>query len=92
MTKKMIFLAIWIVGSAVVPSGQAGMPYPLPTGQQISAQRIERTGSTSWRLRGAARIIQGPTIITADEVDAQTTSNGLTDFELRGNVHLTVNH
>lgn len=58
---------------------------------QMYANNIERTSSTTWRLRGAVRIVQEAAIITADEVDARTASNGSVEYDLRGNVHLTMN-
>jgi lipopolysaccharide assembly outer membrane protein LptD (OstA) len=93
--KKMSFLVICIIGSAVLSSGQTntgqGQFYRITApGQQITADSIVRTGATTWHFRGAVRIVQDATIIGADEVDAQTT-NGAIEYDLRGNVHLTIN-
>jgi lipopolysaccharide export system protein LptA len=61
---------------------------PLP---QMSANSITQKSSTTWQLRGSVRIVQDAAVITADEVDARTGSNGSLEFDLRGNVHLTLN-
>ena len=94
---RMCLLFLGIAGSAVLASGQtapsqgAGAPITAPW-QQMTAHRIERADSTgTWRLRGSVRIVQGPAVITADEVDARIAPNGALEFDLRGNVHVTMN-
>ena len=62
-----------------------------PAWGQMSANDVTRTSSTTWQLRGSVRIVQEAAIITADEVDAWTASNGSIEYDLRGNVHLTMN-
>jgi hypothetical protein len=64
-----------------------------PPWQQFAAKSLSHTHTQSgevWRLRGAARIVHGNSIITADEVDATLAPDGTIDYDLRGNVHLTM--
>jgi lipopolysaccharide export system protein LptA len=42
------------------------------------------------QLRGAVEITQGATTITADEADVQASADGTIEYDLRGNVHVTV--
>ena len=94
---RMLLLFLGIASSAVLASGQT----PPAQGQrssitapwqQMTANSIEQVDSTgTWRLRGSVRIVQEAAIITADEVDARTARNGALEYDLRGNVHLTLN-
>jgi lipopolysaccharide export system protein LptA len=94
--KKMLLIILCIPAFALLLNGQMstaqgqGRSITSPW-QQMSANNIERTSSTTWRLRGSVRIVQESAIITADEVDARTASNGSLEYDLRGNVHLTMN-
>jgi hypothetical protein len=92
----MFLLFLGIAGSAVLTSGQSGQAQDGRTSitahwQQMAANSIARTGATTWQLRGSVRIVQEAVTITADEVDARTARNGTLDYDLRGNVHLTMN-
>jgi hypothetical protein len=93
---RTFLLFLGIAGFAVLANGQTSTAQGVPQSiaapwQRMTANSIERTGSTSRRLRGSVRIVQDTAIITADEVDAQTLSNGTIEYDLRGTVHLTLN-
>ncbi len=93
---RTFLLFLGIAGFAVLANGQTSTAQGLlksitAPGQRMTADNIERTGSTMWRLRGSVRIVQDSAIITADDVDAQTLSNGTIEYDLYGNVHLTMN-
>jgi hypothetical protein len=93
---RTFLLFLGIAGLAVLVNGQTSTAQGLvksitAPGQRMTADSIERTGSTIWRLRGSVRIVQDTAIITADEVDAQILSNGNIEYDLHGNVHLTMN-
>ena len=91
---RTFLLFLGSAGLAVLANGQTstaqGAPITAPW-QRMTANSIERTGSTTWRLLGSVRIVQDTAIITADEVDAQTLSNGTIEYDLHGTVHLTLN-
>jgi lipopolysaccharide export system protein LptA len=93
---RMLLLFLGIVSSAVLASGQAAPAQGQRSSttapwQQMSANSIARTGATTWQLRGSVRIVQEAAIITAEEVDARTGRDGVMEYDLRGNVHLTLN-
>jgi hypothetical protein len=93
---RMCLLFIGIAGSAVLASGQTGPSQGggtsiSPPWQQMTAHRIERADSGTWMLRGSVRIVQGTAVITADEVDGRIAPNGALEYDLRGNVHVTMN-
>jgi hypothetical protein len=93
---RTFLLFLGIAGFAVLANGQTSTAQAVPQSitapwQRMTANSIERTGSTTWRLRGSVRIVQDTAIITADEVDAQTLSNGAIEYDLHGTVHLTMN-
>lgn len=94
--KKMRLIILCVPVFALLFSGRTstaqapGSPATTPW-QQMSANNMVRTSSTTWQLRGSVRIVQEAAIITADEVDARTASNGSMEYDLRGNVHLTMN-
>jgi hypothetical protein len=92
----MLLLFLGIASSAVLASGQTAPAQGQRSAitapwQQMTADSIERVDSTTWRLRGSVRLVQETAIITADEVDARTAPNGALEYDLRGNVHLTLN-
>jgi hypothetical protein len=84
--KKGLFVALCIC-LPVLASGQSA---PTSLAATISANRIQRTGLTTLELRGAVRITIGGTQISADEVDWRLTENGTSEFDVRGNAHVTV--
>ena len=85
MTKTFLVLFA-VVCVAVLASGQT-VSAPV----QLSAQTIEKNAETL-HLRGSVRIVVGDVIVTADEADTRTNGPGRpTEFDLRGNVHLTTN-
>ena len=92
---RTFLLFFGIAGFAVLANGQTSTPQGAQSitapWQRMTANSIERTGSTTWRLHGSVRIVQDSAIITADDVDAQTLSNGTIEYDLYGNVHLTMN-
>jgi lipopolysaccharide export system protein LptA len=93
---RVLLLFLGIAGSAVLASGQTGPAQGQISSitapwQQMSANSMTRTGPTTWQLRGSVRIVQEAAIITADEVDARTARDGTMEYDLRGNVHLTLN-
>jgi hypothetical protein len=93
---RTFLLFLGIAGFAVLANGQTrtaqGVPQSITAPwQRMTANSIERTGSTTWRLHGFVRIVQDTAIITADDVDAQTLSNGTIEYDLHGTVHLTMN-
>jgi hypothetical protein len=64
-----------------------------PPWQRIASKSVSHTHTQSaeiWRLRGSVRIVQDKSIITADEVDATIAPDGTVEYDLRGNVHLTM--
>jgi hypothetical protein len=92
MMRRSVLIAMCIAGSAALgaqsstPQGQTVLP-----GQRVLADRIEKVGTSFWRLRGHVTIIDSATTIVADEVDAKTDSNGVLQLDLRGNVHVSMN-
>ena len=71
-----------------------GSPAIAPPWQQMTAKKATHTHTRStdtWQLRGGVRIVQEKSIISADEVDATLSADGTIDYDLRGNVHLTMN-
>ena len=93
---RTLLLFVGLTGSAVLASGQSAPAQGRSTSiaapwQQITAASITMTSPTTWQLRGSVRIVQDAAIITADEVDARIARDGTLDYDLRGNVHLTMN-
>ena len=80
---KTVLLFLCILGFAVFAAAQTA------SAARIDANSVRKTGPSTFQFRGAARITSGTTVITADEVDAQTASDGSMAFDLRGNVHMT---
>jgi lipopolysaccharide export system protein LptA len=93
---RMCLLFLGIAGCAVLAGGQTARAQGAVTSvtapwQQLTARSIERTPSTGiWRLRGSVQIEQDTAVITADEVDARIAPDGTLEYDLRGNVHLTI--
>jgi len=81
---RMFLLIGAVVGSAALTSGQT------LGGRQMMANTIERTSPTTVQLRGRVEITQGTTRMTADEADMRTGANGAIEYDLRGNVHITI--
>jgi hypothetical protein len=62
--------------------------------QRISAhsRSVERTGQIDTvKFRGSVLMVFDNMTITADEADARMTPNGPAEYDLRGNVHVTMN-
>ena len=97
--KKTLLLVACVIGSSIFASGQAQTPQnaaipsttPFQPFLRITAHRVVQTvGSEKQKLLGVQMVIDNVTI-TADEVDARMTPNGAGEYDLRGNVHVTMN-
>jgi lipopolysaccharide assembly outer membrane protein LptD (OstA) len=95
--RQLFLLVACVIGSAVFTSGQTpARPNPvIPTAVQsktASTRRVERTGQIDTvTFRGSVRMVLDNVTITADEVDARMILNGAAEYDLRGNVHVTIN-
>ena len=95
--RKTCLLVAFVIASSVFANGQTPTPLtvvmPSMSGiKSITAQNVEGTvGSNSVRFRGDVRMVGDTVTITADEADAVAGPNRSYEFDLRGNVHVTVN-
>jgi len=82
MTKALLVF-LGVVGVAVFASGQTAAP------PDILADSIQRTSASTYQYRGHVQLTTGTVVVTADEADLTTQSNGALEFDLRGSVHLS---
>jgi hypothetical protein len=92
--RKTLLLVACVIGSSVFASGQTPTPQNRAIAttapfRRITANSIERTDHLTFR--GSVQMVLDNVTITADEVDARTTPNGAAEYDLRGNVHVTIN-
>ena len=85
---KPFILLVAVVSFAVLAGAQTAVA---PT--VVKANSVEKNGSNTLQFRGSVRIVIANYVITADEADGQLRGTKAgevpTDFDLRGNVHLT---
>ncbi len=83
---KTFLLFFGVVTFAVFVSGQAATA----PGIRAAADNIQKVGASTFQFRGHVQIEAGSLIISADEADVTSGSNGSSEVDLRGNVHVTV--
>ena len=81
---RMVTLSVGIIGMAVLVGAQT------TNAPGAVADHVERISPTSVEFRGHVRLSNGSTVITADEADLTIKADGGHEYDLRGDVHLSV--